>query len=214
MAEHHSFNNIFNADDVNIQVNVYNENFIKCLDQCAPIVTRKITRPISPWFSDELREAIIKRNAIHNKLETDRTNVLLMEQQYRHEKKQVKLFIQSTKNEYYKNKLTNTRSNSSDTWNVIREIIPNHKNCSRGYILDDMKRKAEEFNYFFANVGKNTFELTQESLRNDGLAYPQLSSAVSGNRNIYFRPQPVNVETVILTIKNLKETQSVGCDGS
>ncbi len=28
-----------------------------------------------------------------------------------------------------------------------------------------------------------------------------------------FRPEPVAVETVILTIKSLNETRSVGCDG-
>ncbi len=76
-----------------------------------------------------------------------------------------------------------------------------------------MERKAEEFNNFFANVGKNTFELTQESLRNSELGCPQLFGAVSGNRKIDFRPQPVSVETVMLTIKSFKETRSVGCDG-
>ncbi len=29
----------------------------------------------------------------------------------------------------------------------------------------------------------------------------------------YFRPQAVDVNTVILTIKSLNETRSVGCDG-
>ncbi len=108
MSEHRSFNNIFNTGDVNIQVNIINENFIKCFDQCAPIAIKKIKRPFSPWFNEELREVINKRNAIHNKLKTDRTHVLLMEQ-YRHEKKQVNLLTQSTKKEYYLNKLTNKK---------------------------------------------------------------------------------------------------------
>ncbi len=96
---------------------------------------------------------------------------------------------------------------------MIKEIIPNPKNCQNGYNFDDMETKAEEFNIFFANVGKNTDELTQESLTNNDLVCPQLSAAVCGNSNIKFRPQPVSVETVILTIKSLKETRSVGCDG-
>ncbi len=79
----------------------------------------------------------MKRNAIHNKLKRDR-NVFLMEQ-YRHERKQVKLFIQSNKKEYYLNKLTNNRSNSSTKWNIIKEIIPNHQNCPRGFVFDDLK---------------------------------------------------------------------------
>ncbi len=112
-------------------------------------------RPFSPWFNDELREIINKKNVIHNKLKKDRTNVLLIEQ-YKHEKKQVKSFIKISKKEYYLNKLTNNKNNSTAKWKVIKEIIPNQKNCQKGYIFDDMGTKAEEFNNFFANVGKKT----------------------------------------------------------
>ncbi len=212
LTEHHSFNKIFNTDDVNMQVNIFNENFIKCLDQCAPIVTKEIKRPFSPWFNEDLKEVINKKNAIHNKLKRDRTNALLIEQ-YRHEKKQVKAFIQLSKKQYYLNKLTNNKNNSTAKWKVIKEIIPNQKNCQKGYIFEDMETKAEEFNNFFADVGKNTYELTQKSLTNNDLDFSQLSAVICDNRNIKFRPQPVNVETVTLTIKNLKETRSVGCDG-
>ncbi len=212
MTEYHSFSKIFNTDDVNMQVNIFNENFIKCLDQCAPVVTKKIKRPFSPWFNEELREIINKKNVTYNKLKKDRTNALLIEQ-YRHEKKQVKASIQSSKKEYYFNKLTTNKNKSTDKWKVIKEIIPNQKVCQKGYNFDDVETKAEEFNNFFSNVGKNTYELTQESLTNSDLTCQQLSAVFCGNRNIKFRPQPVNVDTVILTIKNLKETRSIGCDG-
>ncbi len=76
-----------------------------------------------------------------------------------------------------------------------------------------METNAEEFHTFSANVGKNTFEGTQESLTNNDLSCPQLSPVVCDNRNVKFRTQPVNVETVMLTIKSHKETRSVGCDG-
>ncbi len=76
-----------------------------------------------------------------------------------------------------------------------------------------METKADEFNKSFADVGKNTYELTQKSLTNDDLACPQLSAVICDNRNIKFRPLPVNVKTVTLIIKNLKETRSVGCGG-
>ena len=175
MSEYHSFNKILDTDNVNHQVYIFNENFIKCLDVCAPFVTKEIKRPYAPWFTDELRDAIRKKNAIHNDLKRDRANIFLMEQ-YRNVKKQVKSLIQSTKKDYYLKELTNSKNNPTDKWNIIKEIIPNPKNCSDDYVFLDKEAKAGEFNTFFANIGKNTFELTQKSLLNNDLAYPELSS--------------------------------------
>ncbi len=36
MSEYHSFNKILETDDVSLQVHIFNENIIKCLDICAP----------------------------------------------------------------------------------------------------------------------------------------------------------------------------------
>ncbi len=76
------------------------------------------------------------------------------------------------------------------------------KNNSEDYTFLDKKVKAEEFNIFFASFGKNTFELTQKSLPNNELTCPELSPHHCNNRNNIFRPQPVDVNTVILTIKS------------
>ncbi len=44
MPQHHSFNKILDTDNVNRQVHIFNENFIKCLDICAPVVTKEIKK--------------------------------------------------------------------------------------------------------------------------------------------------------------------------
>ncbi|RUM30450.1 MAG: hypothetical protein DSY42_04590 [Aquifex sp.] len=212
MSEYHSFNKILDTDNVNRQVYIFNENFIKCLDICAPVETKEIKRPYTPWFTDELRDAISKKNAIHNDLKRDRANILLLEQ-YKNIKKQVKSLIQSTKKDYYLKELINNKNNSTDKWNIIKEIIPNPKNSSEDYVFSDKEAKAEEFNTFFANIGKNTFEITQKCLLNNDLTCQELSSHDYDNKGDIFRPQSVNVETVILTIKSLNKTRSVGCDG-
>lgn len=212
LSEHHNFNKILDTDNVNTQVNIFNKNFIKCLDRCAPIVTKEIKRPHKPWFTDELKAVINNKNKIHNDLRSDRKNVLLLEQ-YRNAKKQVKSLIQSSKKEYYWKELNNNKNNSSSKWNIIKEIVPSTKSSSETYIFEDKDRKAEEFNTFFANVGKNTFEKTQESPLISDSTCPELSPPDCDSMDGMFRPQPVDVETVILTIKSLKETRSVGCDG-
>ncbi len=62
----------------------------------------------------------------------------------------------------------------------------------------------------FANVGKATYECTQNTLQGENMSAPH-------NVNVpiesdYFRPQPVDTNTVILTVKDLKQTNSVGSD--
>ncbi len=47
-----NFNLILDTDDVNRQVDVFTCTFIKCLDACAPYVTKQIKRPFAPWMSD------------------------------------------------------------------------------------------------------------------------------------------------------------------
>ncbi len=75
-----------------------------------------------------------------------------------------------------------------------------------------MSDKAEKFNKFFSNIGKATYERTQHSLRDP-------HDRTVNNRNparregACFRPELVDINTIILTIKSLKETKAVGSDG-
>ncbi len=55
-------------------------------------------------------------------------------------------------------------------------------------------------------------EGTQEFLHGENLSHINDSDVTFGDGNL-FRPLPVSVETIILTIKSLKETSSVGSDG-
>lgn len=48
LNETSSLNSILNTDDIDIQVNTFTEILNKCIDNCAPIITKKITRPPAP----------------------------------------------------------------------------------------------------------------------------------------------------------------------
>ena len=39
----HNFNMILNTDDVNTQIDIFNANFINCLNECAPLLLKKST---------------------------------------------------------------------------------------------------------------------------------------------------------------------------
>ena len=210
------FNKILNSDDVNMQITIFNTTFIDCLNECAPVVTKEIKRPYAPWMNDSIREAMKVRNATQAKLKSDRLNVDLQEK-YKQEKKHVKALIVEGKTQFYHEKFLNYHGNISKTWKTIREIVPsnNSKDAPNNYNFRNVKDKANEFNYYFANVGKNTYNKTRERIHSANESQHIHDGEIGervGLRNI-FKPQPVDVNTVILTIKGLNETSSVGSDG-
>ncbi len=59
---------------------------------------------------------------------------------------------------------------------------------------------------------KTRLKKTQEIIHGENVPYPApVQLNLDGEAS--FRPHPVDTETVILTIKSLKETSSVGSDG-
>ncbi len=72
-------NEILFTDDVNKQVGLFTEVFIKCLDACVPVITKEIKRPFAPWMNNDLPRAIKIRNNAQSNLKADRHNSRLQE---------------------------------------------------------------------------------------------------------------------------------------
>lgn len=101
------------------------------------------------------------------------------------------------------------------TWKTITETVPNTKNISITSNFDNVLDKANEFNSYFANVGKNSYTKTQELIHCENVQYSICENVASGmsGEDSTFRPQPAHTDTVILMIKDINETSSVGSDG-
>ncbi len=74
-----------------------------------------------------------------------------------------------------------------------------------------MKEKVEECNNYFTNVEKIAFEETQSTFHGEDET-ANFEPDVPHTTTKFFRPQPVDVNTVILTIKELRNTNSVISD--
>ena len=117
------------------------------MDNCAPIVTKEIIRPSAPWITDDINEAIKGRNILQRDLKINKYNINLRDQ-YKLEKKRVKSLIAK-----------DTKNDIAATWKIVRKIIPNGRNNSEQTgTSNDLESKAEEFNEFFANVGKKNIQ--------------------------------------------------------
>ena len=211
LNELQNLNKIMATDNINEQVDVLTSVFSQSLEKCAPFVTREIKRPPAPWITSEIRDVMATRDLAHKELKTDRLNQLLQER-YKHLKKRTKSLISAAKQQYYHNELSNAKGNTSATWNTVKNLIPS-KTKQNNCCFDDVVTKAEEFNHFFANIGSNTFASAQASLHanTSGNSQPDAPRPVASVINP-FRPQPVDINTVILTVKHLRNTKSYGSD--
>ncbi len=72
-----------------------------------------------------------------------------------------------------------------------------------------MTNKVDDLNDYFVNVGKKSFEKSQQGVTEANDA-PQFQTTCHNSE--HFRPQPVDVNTVILTIKELENTNTCGSD--
>ena len=204
-------NSITLTDDVDEQVNILNEVFCSCLDQVAPLITKYIKRPPAPWIDEEIKENIKYRDTLRHKLKSDRHNTQLSKS-YKEEKKRVKDKLYKAKMTYYHNKLRVSKGNSSKMWNNIRELVPNNK-ANNIITEEENNNRAEDFNNFFATVGRETFEKCKKNTTNNNTNSDSAHNTINTRNQNNFRPKPVDIETVILTISKIKETKATGSDG-
>ena len=203
-------NSISNTDEVNVQIGIFNEVFNDGLNECAPIETREVKRPYAPWINEDIKTKIKERDQARKNLKKDRQNENLI-REYKLKKKHVSSLLKIAKTTYYRNKILKSKS-SKETWKAIKNVIPDkRKNVKLDF--DNPNEKAGQFNRFFASVGENTFKRTQETLGDeDKENYRRIPFEVN-NEIKWFRPQPVTVDTVILTFKTLNDSKAFGVDG-
>ncbi len=95
-------------------------------------------------------------------------------------------------------------------WKLVKEIAQTKIN--KTYIkFTDTDNKAEEFNQYFANTGRSINEKTLD--KTSPLHDPDPDHVHDTTNTGYFRPQPVDVNSVILTLKDLNNTSAVSLDG-
>ncbi len=95
---------------------------------------------------------------------------------------------------------------------IFKNIVPNKKSTNKiNFERENELERAEEFNELFVDVGKPTFEKTQNNPNGMNLNH----NNTQGNEKYenLFGAEAVDVNTVILTIKHLKNTNSTGSDG-
>ena len=205
-----TLNAILATDDINEQVDIFTVTFNSCLDEYSPVITKELSRPFAPWIDQGLNSIIKEKNQLQLKLKQDRSNMAL-DIQFKHSKKNVEKLISNSKRDHFKDKFHKSIGNSGATWKVVEEMIPGLRNNNKRVEFDNPMQKAEEFNEYFASVGESAFQKSQEGLSDNVLRTRPINSTHYSFTP--FRPQPVDINTVILVFKDLNDTNAFGSDG-
>ena len=157
------------------------------VDEFIPLkkLSRKEVRfKAKPWITSGLKTSIYKKNNLRkNYLKRRNENALWKCKAYRN--KLVSL-LKISKENYYKSYFKNSLHNSKATWKRIRELISLKRKNSffpakiikGNNTITNVKTIANEFNNFFANIGRNlanSIKVTDISYK-DFLENPQSSS--------------------------------------
>ena len=203
IANESSLLDILATDNVDRQIATLTEVIKNSINASAPIKTKTVKRPPAPWIDDNIKRAINDRNNTQKALKINRSDTTL-QAEYKHKKRNVKTLIHSAKTNYFKSKINECRNDSAETWKLVKKLVPNKKQNTD--ISTNSINDIEHFNNFFAEVGRLTYEQTiaPTHLRNISEARPKTN---------IFRPQPVGLDTIIVTVKQLRKTNSVGADG-
>lgn len=155
--ENSEFQTLIDEKKMNKATECWTKCFQKAIDNNAPMITfKKKEQLFLPWFSEELRTMIQRKNSrlklwyLYRKSE-DRTVYRKLKNQVNHLKKKLK-------SEHYSTQIENLQGKPRLLWNLYREITGNTKNneCIQPDFID--KEKANSFNQFFATIGSNIQE--------------------------------------------------------
>ena len=208
-----TLNTIMGTDDVSKQVDILTEVFNESLDSCAPIVTKKITRPPAPWMTQEILEEMQKRDELRNLRDINFSEQSI--ENYKLSKNHVNQMVNTAKRGHFNKKLIENKGN---VWDVLREIVPSKQKDKRDCSFENIEETANNFNEYFANVGRNVYAETQEYREDRVNERDHEPRDAHENANFYrprnqFRPQPVYFDEVASTIANMKNKNSHGSDG-
>lgn len=103
------------------------------------------------------------REKLHGKVKRDTINLELrtIYKKKKNYKKRVNQLIKTKKAEHFKDRFKNCHGDLSTTWKIVHEMIPATNSNISIHDYKGKKEKGEEFNEYFANVGRLAFENSQ-----------------------------------------------------
>ena len=102
------------------KLDIFSELFVSCLNEHAPLIKAKITRPPAPWLKDlNINELQKKRNNLRKRAHD--TQLDSDWKAFRETRNELKKRIKTTKHSFYKSALASKKP--KEVWNTIHRIL-------------------------------------------------------------------------------------------
>jgi hypothetical protein len=217
--------NLCDNFDPNVNPNenyeMLNDCIINLMDKHFVSKTIKLNRhkhKISPWITQGLINSINYRDKLYLKVKqtpADSTEYKSIKEELNKYNKLLKSNIRLAKKSYYETRFKKFQNDLRNTWSTIKEVINKTrqtKSFPKFFKLNDekitdKKSIADNFNSYFANIGKNLASQIGSVQNKSFTNY--LKNPIS-NKFIF---QEVSEELTIKTIDRLQDKTSCGIDG-
>ncbi|CAB4015173.1 RNA-directed DNA polymerase from transposon X-element [Paramuricea clavata] len=166
-AFNHDLNEIFNSypnasNDPNELWSDFKIKFLTIADKHAPIKQRRVKSEFKPWIISEIRRLSYHRDYL--KRQAIRLRSVYYETAYKKCKNKVTNLIRTSKESYFKSKLSNS-NNSKESWQSINELLNKKSKTSQireinfeGETVINDEKIAAGFNEYFSTIGSKLSE--------------------------------------------------------
>ena len=124
---------VYDADDVNVALNYFNEIVKAIFDRHAPFMVKRLRGKPCPWMHHDLRSAMVDRDRLLTKArKTKKVEDWIA---YKCLRNKCNNKLKSAKSTFERNLLENNTTNPKKFWRVIKKVFPfrnSPKNSSHG----------------------------------------------------------------------------------
>ena len=150
---------LYTSPSVNDQLNSFNNIYETVLENHAPIKNIKIKSRPTPFFNDEIKLAMKERDQLHEQFSQTRCPLDWLN--YKQARNTYKFKLRSSEKDYIANQISKCKKNSGALWKIMHQTLPK-KECSKPVYTKDNTKVADDFNTYFATVGKNTAQAVKK----------------------------------------------------
>ena len=149
----------FKNSNVNHMVEICTKTIYNILSNFVPHQIITIDAKDPPWFNTKIKSLLQEENKIYKFFQKDRNNTQLL-RKLEHLQNRLNNSIDSSKHTYHlriANKLNSIQKSSKAYWSLLKSFINDKKIpivppiLHNNAFVTDLKKKAELFNYYFAN---------------------------------------------------------------
>ena len=168
---------MYTSPSVNDQLNSFNNIYETVLENHAPIKNIKIKSRPTPFVDDEIKLAMKERDQLHEQFSQTRCPLDWLN--YKKARNTVKFKLRSSEKDYIADQISKCKKNSGALWKIIHQTLPKKERSKPVYTKDNTK-VADDFNTYFATVGKNTAQAVKK-LSEDNNIQPYINSPYLSN---------------------------------